>query len=1087
MVACVSPSDSNADETINTLRYAERTRNIKNSAVRNVVAKNLSPAEAAALRRENQMLKLQLFQAQTKISSMSNLTQSNSVFPYKETNSAEVSVPNALIEQKLANDELNGLDIRNLDVVTKLRLHCTSLEEKLQQQEKKAVQDAEESITMSFRADKWQHKCEMLMEFLSTNDINLPSDIMKHQDPRGNNLVEVLRKEIMDLKSQLYESNVDSEVLRAVAAAIVNGNGNIETAENLAIASSNHDYEYNGSEDSTAVKTISMELMTMSGSIEEKEAMVSQLNRERECMEVMRSHFECAIQSLQAEVEILSNEKHSLMERLKKTGSSDSDPQVKRLKERTTQLESRIKELQMKSNEHARSLKIQSQAEKTIEKLEAEIKIDKKRRAELQRKLKEESIERRNEQQIARNNASKLLRDSQRLKMELSKVKEAASRQEAVLRRRAAEALAKQKLLEDKNRKRSRGSGIKAATDVNSERKDQISCWFEREINNALVLQDLRSQIEENTITLEEAEERRHLVNSQKMKSEDNITRALDAEIELRTAIVEQLDRNVNEIYKAANRNPTSVEKSPCPFLETSFLKSVSVSEMRMILQMYFDRLISLQVEFDRMKNSQKSAVDNAVAKALSEQKRISMKEINSLKVKHSEDIAVLLESTARTVQKELDCKIEDCNLNEEAKSTFKILLDDFISSCSSIGSKVKLDLDEIKSSQESMKRLVHGVAGEMISHNEAQAMLAMKKKNKKIKDPLPEPEEEYFDLEEDIDVGAVEDSDDSDWAPDTPLPSKKKRKTIEDGFVATETNEISKIKVEGDKLESAVEDFEKMTVIELKDLLRKNGLTVGGKKSELIYRLRLNVRAKEMIAASARKKKRTFSSDYTQKSGKKLKLDVTSTESFSPHVSTKESQSVRRNLTTATKASLLRRKSPKANSSTETSRSIATPRGYSASSQSAFSSRIATTSRMGKKAISKLPADPKDTPSARKRRSIDSTGSINTESGSSVMTANSTNTGKSRTMSTKPISDENKKTSSMYTSRTERIRTGTKKLNEIKIAAKINDDDSSMSSKKPPLTTITNSAKKRKINRREDMKRSVNQALEALQALENL
>lgn len=1083
MVACVSPSDSNADETINTLRYAERTRNIKNSAVRNVVAKHLSPAEAAALRRENQMLKLQLFQAQTKISSMSNLTQSNnSVFPHKETNSAEISVPKALLEQNLTSDELNGLDIGNLDVVTKLRLHCTSLEEKLQQLEKKTIEDAEESITMSFRADKWQHKCELLMEFLSTHEINLPSDIMKHQDPKGSNLVESLRKEIVDLKSQLYESNVDSEVLRAVAAAIVNGNGNIEIAENLATASSHHDYESHGSEDSSAVKTISMELMTMSGSIEEKEAMVSQLNRERDCMEVMRSHFECAIQSLQAEVEILSNEKHSLMERLKKTGSSDSDPQVKRLKERTTQLESRIKELQMKSNEHARSLKLQSQAEKTIEKLEAEIKIDKKRRADLQRKLKEESIERRNEQQIARNNASKLLRDSQRLKMELSKVKEAASRQEAILRRRAAEALAKQKLLEDKNRKRSRGFGIKTATDVNSERKDQISCWFEREINNALVLQDLRSQIEENTNTLEEAEERRRLVNSQKMKGEDNITRALDAEIELRTAILEQLDRNVNEIYKATNRNPTSVEKSSCPFLEISFLKSLSVSEMRMVLEMYFDRLVCLQVEYERMKNSQKSTVDNAVAKALSEQKRISMKEITALKVKHSEDIAILLESTARTVQKELDCKIEDCNLNEEAKSTFKILLDEFISSCSSIGSKVKLDLDEIKSSQESMKRLVHGVAGEMISHNEAQTMLAMKKKKKKTKDPLPEPDEEYFNSEEDIDVGAVEDSDDSDWAPDTPLPSKKKQKTIEDEFIITETNEISEIKVEGNKLESAVEDFEKMTVIELKNLLRKNGLTVGGKKSELIHRLRLNVRAKEMIAASARKKKRTFSSDDIQKSGKKLKVDVTSAESSSPHISTKASQSVRRNLTTATKASLLRRKSPKANSSTDMSRSMATPRGYSASSSS-----IGTSSRMGKKAISKLPADPKDAPSSRIRRSIDSTGSTNSDAGSSVMTTKSTNASKSRTISRKPICDENKKTSSMYTSRTERIRTGTKELNENKMAAKINDDDSSMSSKKPPLTTITNSAKKRKINRREDMKRSVNQALEALEALENL
>ena len=36
MVACVSPADNNYDETLSTLRYANRAKNIKTSAVRNV-------------------------------------------------------------------------------------------------------------------------------------------------------------------------------------------------------------------------------------------------------------------------------------------------------------------------------------------------------------------------------------------------------------------------------------------------------------------------------------------------------------------------------------------------------------------------------------------------------------------------------------------------------------------------------------------------------------------------------------------------------------------------------------------------------------------------------------------------------------------------------------------------------------------------------------------------------------------------------------------------------------------------------------------------------------------------------------------
>lgn len=36
MIACVSPADSNIEETINTLRYADRARKIKNKPVLNV-------------------------------------------------------------------------------------------------------------------------------------------------------------------------------------------------------------------------------------------------------------------------------------------------------------------------------------------------------------------------------------------------------------------------------------------------------------------------------------------------------------------------------------------------------------------------------------------------------------------------------------------------------------------------------------------------------------------------------------------------------------------------------------------------------------------------------------------------------------------------------------------------------------------------------------------------------------------------------------------------------------------------------------------------------------------------------------------
>ena len=69
MIACISPAESNIEESINTLRYAERTRNIKNSAKVNAVSDRslAGEAEAAALRKENQQLKLDLSRMESRM------------------------------------------------------------------------------------------------------------------------------------------------------------------------------------------------------------------------------------------------------------------------------------------------------------------------------------------------------------------------------------------------------------------------------------------------------------------------------------------------------------------------------------------------------------------------------------------------------------------------------------------------------------------------------------------------------------------------------------------------------------------------------------------------------------------------------------------------------------------------------------------------------------------------------------------------------------------------------------------------------------------------------------------------------------
>jgi len=97
---------------------------------------------------------------------------------------------------------------------------------------------------------------------------------------------------------------------------------------------------------------------------------------------------------------------------------------------------------------------MREEAERRCEKLMAEIAEDKKRRASLQKKLKETSIEMRAEKKAAHQKALKMMKDTQKLKIEMSKIKMAAEKQATVLKRKIDQQAAKDKARRDLENKR---------------------------------------------------------------------------------------------------------------------------------------------------------------------------------------------------------------------------------------------------------------------------------------------------------------------------------------------------------------------------------------------------------------------------------------------------------------------------------------------------------------------------------------------------------------------------------------------------------------------------------------------------------
>lgn len=747
LVACVSPADSNVEESINTLRYAQRARNIKNSAVRNITQAAMSHSEAAALRRENQILKIKILELESR---KSLKTQDSSAHSTKAT----------------LEPNMSALNIDKLEVVAKLRTKCALLESTVEQLENKKISAIEDALKASLKADKMQHRLEQLLIASKEQGITLPSNCTANDEKSP--LIEQMRTEIAELKSRLGEEMADAAVARATAAAIIASNGDLTAAEEKVIIQDeldSHQEEKGNCKSAETSEEVEKQLAAVSGDIEQKEAMAKHLEKEKECMEVMRSHFESALENLQREVEVLTAERDK---HLSHNNTSSS------MRSKIKELEKRIKKMNEKADEHRRSLRMRELAEKKCVQLANEIKEDKKRRATLQRQIKKESEERRSEQKVARQQAARLLRDSNRLKVELQKVKDTASRQAAVLKRKAAEAVSRQKKALERERKRSNMLSIKSQS-IRKERKSdefedrqvELRNWLNQEIEISLARSQTRLEMEEQSFLLEDAVSKLEEMKNDVM-ADKNVIKALRSEIESRRGIIKTLENNEKDFCKSFDINLESTYDAT-QFHDVATWGNLTRSEAKGLLRNIFKRLVEHTVNIQKLKKKREEDILSASEAAVAKEKRKAEEKIIKMKINHSETMAALLGSTKSAMEQGMKFNMAQSEGSSDSLPSDNIvdnLMKRYLEDCNKVGEAVRNELHEVKKQQDGMQNMLDSVAKGCL----------VRGKNSKTKIKKQKPivaVDENFLFEDDDELNA-EDSDDSDWSPDSPIRRKR-------------------------------------------------------------------------------------------------------------------------------------------------------------------------------------------------------------------------------------------------------------------------------------------------------------------------
>ncbi|KAG5316961.1 KI21A protein, partial [Acromyrmex heyeri] len=591
MIACVSPSDRDFMETLSTLKYANRARNIKNKVIIN---QDKSSRTIASLRREIQQLQLELMEyrqgkrivgedgvndAWHENQMLSSELQSlrTRVKALSETVDALTAKNALLLAEKAAghwvatsgkgDDQVTSLIQGYVQEIEELRARLLEAEAMYQQLKKRQMQvsAANPYGDSSFHSDS------------ASVLIDAKKDVEKE--------IETLRT----LKEQ-YSSNTIKSV----------DEGEIDDAENAqdSVSEDDSDDDSDRKEEDEEEAAMGRELEALTSDIDVKQRLIQELELSQRRLQTMKQHYEDKLSQLQARIRDTQEERDKVLLSLQQQPTPPTE-KVKKLRDeyekKLANMQKEMRLLQSAKKEHARLLKNQSQNENRLRGLRNELSEMKRAKVKLLNKMREEA-QRHKENELRRNREIAQLRKESRRHANVIRTLEADKRmKEVVLRRKQEEVTAL--------RKRDKGLSQKAAgrapvKSLNPKALKQRWQTFERTIaKQALAKQAAAETEREMERLLQEREELgRDLEKLQKHRSQITSARGDTADIDEEIDNVESKISYLQDSIAECQRDMVEMgdgETEGEPGVETLISTIRTVDEAQYLLQ----RMLAFTVE----------------------------------------------------------------------------------------------------------------------------------------------------------------------------------------------------------------------------------------------------------------------------------------------------------------------------------------------------------------------------------------------------------------------------------------------------------------------------------------------------------
>ena len=481
MVACVSPADINFDETLNTLKYANRARNIKNKPI---VNRDGTTAEILNLRRE-----------------VAELT--------------------AELQKVKSSGKVEGTDEMDQMLVSELEARCLAAEAEsnhLRGELASARAGEELAARRLLQVEKQRDFYRMKVEMIAAEHPDLVPEITSED-------LSILEEHLATIQALEKTVSRYSHLEAAGATCIFEdeenfaSNGSVDCARTLDFGSEEktEDFEEGQKMHMQKQQEWDQELGALEASLLSKEEQMRQMSTAGEKLNAITSYYESTLKEIAQERLQLLEERNELLEAMQESKKANADERMSleaKYKQMLKDLETKLGNLQEKANGYAKLEKLKQKSERALSKLESEIFQIKQHRVQLMKKVeaanKDFAIWKKEKQK----ELMQLVKEKRKDRIQLARLELINKKQEMILKRKTEEAAAAKARVQDLLKQRSKGVQDQAQTNAPMENysalvirpnqsapqlhnEKQRRVWLAQEIANLAKMHELRLEMVE--------------------------------------------------------------------------------------------------------------------------------------------------------------------------------------------------------------------------------------------------------------------------------------------------------------------------------------------------------------------------------------------------------------------------------------------------------------------------------------------------------------------------------------------------------------------------------------------------------------